>query len=64
MQRGLLKLTFGILFLLLLGFTQTVGGQAVSGTLLGTVTDTTGAIVAGAQVTATLTSTGATHDSI
>ncbi len=63
MQRGLLKLTFGILFLLLLGFTQTVGGQAVSGTLLGTVTDTTGAIVAGAQVTATLTSTGATHDS-
>jgi len=36
-------------------------GQAVNGTLLGTVTDQSGAIVAGAQVTATLTSTGAAH---
>jgi hypothetical protein len=35
--------------------------QAVNGTLLGTVTDTSGAVVPNAKVTATLTSTGAVH---
>ncbi|HWG19099.1 MAG TPA: carboxypeptidase regulatory-like domain-containing protein [Terracidiphilus sp.] len=38
-------------------------GQAVSGTLLGTVTDPTGATIAHARITATETSTGAVHES-
>src|SRR6516165_32441 len=38
-------------------------GQAVNGTLLGTVTDSTGASVANAKVIATATSTGALHES-
>jgi hypothetical protein len=37
-------------------------GQAVNGTLLGTVTDATGAAVAGARIVATQTSTGAMHE--
>jgi hypothetical protein len=50
-----------LLALLLLGFTHVLMGQAVNGTLLGTVTDSTGASVANAQVTATLAATGAAH---
>lgn len=46
--------------LLVFGFSQALLGQAVNGTLLGTVIDTTGAAIANAQVTATLTSTGGT----
>lgn len=38
--------------------------QAVNGTLVGTITDTSGAVVTKAKVTATLTSTGATHVSL
>ncbi len=52
----------------LLGFSAPVMGQAVNATLLGTVTDTSGAVVAGAKVTATEMKTGvsrstATNDS-
>jgi hypothetical protein len=43
------------------GLPAAVMGQAVSGTLLGTVTDASGASVANASVTVTETSTGATH---
>jgi hypothetical protein len=50
-----------LIALLVLGFPSLLAGQAVNGTLLGTITDSTGAAVADAQVTATLTSTGATH---
>jgi len=39
-------------------------GQAVSATLLGTVSDSTGAAIAKARVTATETSTGAVHESV
>jgi len=39
-------------------------GQAVSGTLLGTVTDTTGAFVPSAKITATEEKTGALHQSL
>jgi hypothetical protein len=39
-------------------------GQAVSATLLGTVTDSSGAAIAKARVTATETSTGAIHESV
>ena len=47
--------------LCVLGLSQALFGQAVNGTLLGTVTDTTGAVVPNAKVTATLTSTGTAH---
>ncbi|MBV9144852.1 MAG: carboxypeptidase regulatory-like domain-containing protein, partial [Acidobacteria bacterium] len=36
-------------------------GQAVNGTLLGTLTDASGAVVAGAQVTITEAGTGIAH---
>ena len=39
-------------------------GQAVSGTLLGTVSDSSGASLAGAKVTATEASTGLVHEAI
>jgi len=39
-------------------------GQAVNATLLGTVTDSTGATVPGAKVTATETATGLIHESV
>ena len=42
---------------------QPASSQAVNGTILGTVTDQTGAAVANATVTATLISTGAAHSS-
>ena len=58
----LMRPIIGSMFVLLVfGFTQALLGQAVNGTLLGTVTDSTGAAIANAQVTATLTSTGAVH---
>ena len=43
---------------ILLGFSAPVKGQAVNATLLGTVTDTSGAVVAAAKVTATEMKTG------
>jgi len=49
---------------LVLGFSQAIHGQAVNGTLLGTVTDASGATVANANVSATETATGAIHQSI
>jgi hypothetical protein len=39
-------------------------GQAVNGTVLGTVTDSSGATVAGAKVLATAAETGAVHESV
>ena len=60
----LMRPIIGSMFVLLVfGFTHALLGQAVNGTLLGTVTDSTGAAIANAQVTATLTSTGAIHQS-
>ncbi len=62
--RKMMRPIIGSIFVLLvLGFTQVLQGQAVNGTLLGTVTDATGAAIPGAQVTATLTGTGAIHQS-
>jgi hypothetical protein len=43
---------------ILLGFSSPIVGQAVNATLLGTVTDASGALVAGARVTATEMKTG------
>src|SRR6266851_6871547 len=48
---------------LLLGFSPPVVGQAVNATLLGTVTDATGASVANVKVTITETNTGISHAS-
>ena len=50
-----------VLILLVLCFSHAALGQAVNGTLLGTVSDSSGAAVSGAEVTATLTSTGSIH---
>src|SRR4029077_13302137 len=48
---------------MLLGFSAPVMGQAVNATLLGTVTDASGAAVSNAKVTITETNTGITHTS-
>jgi len=52
------------IFLSLFFFTLSSFGQAVSGTLLGTVQDTTGANVANAKVTATNTATSTVYESV
>ncbi|HEV2484969.1 MAG TPA: carboxypeptidase regulatory-like domain-containing protein [Terracidiphilus sp.] len=60
--RKMMRPIIGSVFALLaLGFSQVLMGQTVNGTLLGTVADSTGATIANAQVTVTLTSTGAMH---
>ena len=62
--RKMMRPIIGSVFaLLVLGISQVLLGQAVNGTLLGTVTDSTDAAISNAQVTATLTSTGAIHQS-
>jgi len=48
---------------ILLGFSASVMGQAVNATLLGTVTDSSGAAVANAKITITETNTGISHTS-
>ncbi len=48
---------------ILFGFSAPVMGQAVNATLLGTVTDASGAAVSNAKVTITETNTGITHTS-
>ena len=49
---------------LVLSFSPSLFGQAVNATLLGTVTDSSGATVAGAKVTATEVTTGLIHESM
>jgi hypothetical protein len=53
-----------IISLLILSLSPSLFGQAVNATLLGTVTDSTGATVAGAKVTATEAATGLIHESV
>ena len=50
--------------LLFLASSLSMFGQAVNATLLGTVTDSSGAIVANAKITATEAKTGAVHESV
>src|SRR5665213_2737169 len=50
-----------ILAVLLIGFSSSLLAQAVNGTLLGTVTDATGATVGGAAVTVVESKTGVVH---
>src|ERR1035437_707950 len=62
MQHGILRPLIGSIFVVsMLAFSHALLGQAVNGTLLGTVTDATGAAVPNAKVTATEVSTGAIH---
>src|SRR5580704_6009867 len=49
--------------LVVLSFSSFLHGQAVTGTLLGTVTDRSGAVVGGAKITATEAQTGLIHES-
>jgi len=59
------KLLLGFLFAtLLLSFSHESPAQAVNGTLLGTVTDETGASAANARVIAAETSSGTKHESV
>ncbi len=58
--RGAFKTLLATVFVtIFLWATQPSSGQAVNGTLLGTITDATGAAVGGARIMATQTSTGA-----
>jgi len=60
--RGILRPIMGSLFaLFVLVSSHALFGQAVSATLLGTVTDATGATVANAKVLAVSSATGASH---
>src|SRR5580698_3125396 len=55
-QRRMMRLIIGpVLALFVLGFSHPLLGQAVNGTLLGTVTDSTGKVVPNAQVRIVLT---------
>jgi hypothetical protein len=57
--RGILRPILGSVFVIfMLAFSHALLGQAVNGTLLGTVTDATGAAVPNAKVTATDVATG------
>lgn len=53
-----------VIALLIFCYSSSLLGQAVTGTLLGTVTDTSGAAVTGAKVSTTAAATGAVHDSV
>jgi hypothetical protein len=62
--RGILRPLLGSIFVVfMLAFSHVLLGQAVNGTLLGTVTDASGAAVPNAKVTATDVATGAIHPS-
>ncbi len=63
--RNMMRPIIGSIFVLLvLGFTQVIQGQAVNGTLLGTVTDATGAVVPNAEVTIVLTGQSAAYKTV
>ena len=53
-----------IISLLIFSLSPSLFGQAVNATLLGIITDSTGATVGGAKVTATETATGLIHESV
>ena len=58
------KLFKSIVAVLILSLSPSLFGQAVNATLLGTITDPSGATVAAARVTATEAKTGLIHESV
>ena len=65
MLRKLMRPFLGsVIALLVLGFSHALLGQAVNGTLLGTVTDPTGAVVSNAKVTIVLTGQSVEYTSV
>src|ERR1035438_940240 len=64
-QRKIVEPIFGFIFALLaIVFSQAVLGQAVNGTLLGTVTDPSGAVVSNAKVTIVLTGQSVSYSTV
>ena len=63
-SRGLRSISFFFFALFVLCFSQTLSGQAVNATLLGTIIDASGATVANAKVVATETATATVHESV
>ena len=61
MRIGRVERTFCLMLLILFSLTGAAWGQAVSSTMVGTVTDSSGAIVPNASVTATEVRTGVTR---
>ena len=65
MTQRKMRIIIGSVFALsVFGFSQALLGQAVSGTLLGTVTDSTGKVVPNAQVTIVLTGQSAKYPTV
>ncbi|MGB9407784.1 MAG: carboxypeptidase-like regulatory domain-containing protein, partial [Terracidiphilus sp.] len=58
------KLSAFLVALLFLSLSQTIFAQAVNGTLLGTVTDSTGAAVPNAKITIVLTGQSVEHATV
>ncbi|MGA9671691.1 MAG: carboxypeptidase-like regulatory domain-containing protein, partial [Terracidiphilus sp.] len=64
-SRRILRPLIGSIFaLFVFGFSHTLPGQAVNGTLLGTVTDPSGAVVSGAKVNIVLVGQSLEHASV
>src|ERR1035441_9560969 len=64
LQKTMRPIIGSIFALLVLGFAHLLLGQAVSGTLLGTVTDSSGAVVPNAKVTIVLTGQSAAYETV
>ena len=64
-QRRIVEPIFGFIFaVLVIVFSQAALGQAVNGTLLGTVTDPSGAVVSNAKVTIVLTGQSVSYSTV
>ena len=64
-QRKMMRPIIGsVLALFVLGFSHALIGQAVNGTLLGTVTDSTGNVIPNAQITIVLTGQSAQYATV
>jgi len=64
-QRGILRPLIGTIFVVfMIAFSHVLFSQAVNGTLLGTITDSTGAVVSNASITIVLTGQSAEHKTV
>src|SRR4051794_6175465 len=62
--RGMRGVPSGVCFAVLLGVAATAAAQTITGRILGTITDASGAILPGVSVTATRTETGFTRTAV